>query len=384
MRLSVALAFAGTAEGLRLDHHAKRLARKRVSRETSNKVHAVDKKSVKLDPTENEHPNPFFVRDWWPHPAGPNDDAAKSSPENAETLATEEANAEAMNADGFAVNKEYEAEASKKAADNDAFNEELKKKAEEEKAKAKKAEEDAKAVKKKAEETKKAALKALLDNLKTKISDLKAFKGKELAKCDSDLTAARQKWQGDQGWFNGERQRAAKEFRGSVNRAPWWKRVFVYAQSLGRYHRRLHQINREMVPKKKTWRLARMKHRKCMLQRRQFDWQIAQAKAKYEEARGTPETDYLGCFEDKRNRAMMRVRGWFSIKKCAKACSKRGTENMAIQYGHECFCGRATQHEKYGKKPDADCSKPCEADPAEREAGKKCGGGWRNSVYKLK
>ncbi|CAD7967070.1 unnamed protein product [Amoebophrya sp. A25] len=383
MRLSVALAFAGTAESLRLDHHAKRLARKRMSREANNKVHAADKKSVKLDPTENEHANPFFVRDWWPHPAGPKDDAAKSNPENAETLATEEANAEAMNADGFAINKEYEAEASKKASDNDAFNEELKKKAEEEKGKAKKAEEDAKAVKKKAEETRKAALKALLDNLQTKVSDLQAFKNKELAKCDSDLTGARNKWQGDQQWFHRERQNAANNFRGRVNRAPWWKKIFVYAKSLVQYHRRLRQIEHEMGPKKRSWKGAKDKHRKCMLQRREFDWQIAQAKAKYEEARGTPETDYLGCFADKPQRAMMRVRGWFSIKKCAKACGKRGTENMAMQDGHQCFCGRATQHEKYGKKPDGDCSKPCEY-PEEREAGKKCGGAWRNSVYQLK
>ena len=73
-------------------------------------------------------------------------------------LGAEEADLEAMNAENFFHNSAYAAEVAKKEADNDEFNEALKKKAAEEKGKAKEAEEESKAVAKQAEEAKKAAL----------------------------------------------------------------------------------------------------------------------------------------------------------------------------------------------------------------------------------
>ena len=56
------------------------------------------------------------------------------------------------------------------------------------------------------------------------------------------------------------------------------------------------------------------------MQQRQFDWEIAEAKAKYDEARGTPEVEEAGggCFKDggqdggdPNQRAMIHVQGWY-------------------------------------------------------------------------
>jgi len=255
----------------------------------------------------------------------------------------------------------------------------------------KKAEEDAKAVEKKAEETKKAALKALLEQLETKIADLESFKAKELAKCDSDLSEARAAWDSDQRWYHGERNGAANNFHRAINSASWWVRIWIYARKLHEYHSRLHQINREFNPKIHRWNAANQKHRECHMQQRQFDWEIAEAKAKYDEARGTPEVEEAGggCFKDggqdggdPNQRAMIHVQGWFTHARCARKCGERGMDTMAIQYGDECFCGRGDQHAKFGKADESECDMPC-PDWDEREEGLKCGGGWRNSVYKI-
>eukprot|EP00392_Amoebophrya_sp_AT5.2_P007029 g7041.t1 len=314
---------------------------------------------LKLDPTENEHPNPFFARDWWPHPEDPNKQE-DDDPEKAETKETEDANAESMNSDGLAVQASYQAEASKKAAEKDALDEEKKKirdrSAEEEATKAEEAKKAAEAAKKKAEETKKSALKALEENH------------------NADLTKARNQWGADVRWFNNARRSAAHNFRNAVRRAPWWKRIFTYLRQRGQYRRKMSQIYRQFHPKRANWIKARREFHKCRAQQRQFDWQIKQAKAKYEQARGVPETKLLGCFEDKPRRAMKWIRGRFSIKRCAKKCGARGFTTMAIQYSWECFCGRGNQHE----------NRPCTQDPEERKDPKnKCGGGWRNSVYKM-
>lgn len=376
---------------LRLDKHAQKLARRRIARESNDKVFATHRKSKKLNPVENFHPNPFYKMDWWPQTPSPDDEAKANDPNEAEILAKEEADLEAMNAEGFSLNAAYEAEAAKKEAAADEFNEALKKKAAEEDEKAKKAEQDAKAIKKRAEETKKAALKALLEQLKVKLADLESFKSKELAKCGKDLSKARNQWNSDIRWYHNSRNQAARNFHNAVNRAPWWRRMWVWVTRLHRYHRRLHQINRQLRPKYRRWSRAVRKHRKCHLQQRTFDWEIAQARAKYDEARGNP--DILeaggGCFKDGgknggdgNQRAMIRIRGWFNHKRCARRCGERGFDYMSIQDGAECYCGRGDQHAKFGKAKDGECNMPC-PDWDEREKGMKCGGPWRNSVYKI-
>ncbi|CAD7933102.1 unnamed protein product [Amoebophrya sp. A120] len=89
----------------------------------------------------------------------------------------------------------------------------------------------------------------------------------------------------------------------------------------------------------------------------------------------------LGCFQDKRQRAMGKMaKGAYSVAECAEHCA--GYEFFAIQSYQQCFCSNGNDHEKYGKTPDGDCSTPCKKDPA-ADGERQCGGGWRNSVYKV-
>lgn len=83
----------------------------------------------------------------------------------------------------------------------------------------------------------------------------------------------------------------------------------MYLRQRGAYRRKMGQIYRQFHPKRANWIKARREFHKCRAQQRQFDWQIKQAKAKYEQARGVPETNLLGCFEDKPRRAMKWIRG---------------------------------------------------------------------------
>jgi hypothetical protein len=46
-----------------------------------------------------------------------------------------------------------------------------------------------------------------------------------------------------------------------------------------------------------------------------------------------------------------------------------------VQYGSYCFCGNS--YGRYGKAPESECNMPCSGDP-----NIKCGGTWRNSVYR--
>jgi hypothetical protein len=55
----------------------------------------------------------------------------------------------------------------------------------------------------------------------------------------------------------------------------------------------------------------------------------------------------------------------------------KGFKYAALQYGQHCFADN--DFGKYGKRPDSECNMPCRYDKS-----RKCGGGWRNNVYKLK
>ena len=89
--------------------------------------------------------------------------------------------------------------------------------------------------------------------------------------------------------------------------------------------------------------------------------------------------EYLGCFIDKEERD---IQGAFTRTKtmtteaCVSECRKQGYKIAATQYGEQCFCGNS--YGKFGRASDADCSVPCAANKSQR-----CGGGWRNSVYRV-
>lgn len=64
-----------------------------------------------------------------------------------------------------------------------------------------------------------------------------------------------------------------------------------------------------------------------------------------------------------------------SPTECFRAARAKGFEFVALQYAKQCFGGNAVG--KYGAKADdSECSTVCS-----QEAGMKCGGGWRNSVW---
>ncbi len=95
------------------------------------------------------------------------------------------------------------------------------------------------------------------------------------------------------------------------------------------------------------------------------------------ETRVIPE--YLGCFVDNDDRD---IQGSFvrtktmTTEACVSECRTTGYKIAATQYGEQCFCGNS--YGKYGRASDADCSVRCAGNDSQR-----CGGGWRNSVYRV-
>ena len=61
-------------------------------------------------------------------------------------------------------------------------------------------------------------------------------------------------------------------------------------------------------------------------------------------------------------------------EQCILACGKENFLYAAIQYGNECRCGQ--QYGKYGQVADDECDYLC-------STSEKCGGDYRNSVYKV-
>ncbi|XP_071944909.1 uncharacterized protein [Antedon mediterranea] len=93
----------------------------------------------------------------------------------------------------------------------------------------------------------------------------------------------------------------------------------------------------------------------------------------------TEQRVYEGCFVDASTRALSDAStssGSMAIEYCVKYCSDQGTPYAGLQFGSNCFCG--TTYSKYGeRRPESECYSVCAGNPLER-----CGGGWRNSVYK--
>ena len=58
--------------------------------------------------------------------------------------------------------------------------------------------------------------------------------------------------------------------------------------------------------------------------------------------------EYLGCFNDKRDRALpLRIAGRFSVSQCNTACSNRRMRYSGRQYNGECYCGNGN-YAKHG------------------------------------
>ncbi len=90
--------------------------------------------------------------------------------------------------------------------------------------------------------------------------------------------------------------------------------------------------------------------------------------------------EYLGCYIDDEQRD---VEGAFERTKsmtteaCVTTCRKQGYKIAATQYGEQCFCGNT--YGSLGRTSDTECLTPCAGNSTQR-----CGGGWRNSVYRVR
>ena len=64
-----------------------------------------------------------------------------------------------------------------------------------------------------------------------------------------------------------------------------------------------------------------------------------------------------------------------SIEQCIEHCKDLNYTYAGVQLTDHCFCGNS--YDKYGAAAEITCSSPCN-DGTNR----KCGGSWRNSVYR--
>ncbi|XP_076106152.1 uncharacterized protein LOC143074702 [Mytilus galloprovincialis] len=87
--------------------------------------------------------------------------------------------------------------------------------------------------------------------------------------------------------------------------------------------------------------------------------------------------DYLGCYKDDTSRHLKHNQtksGKMSLAFCKQHCS--GYRFGGLQYGTYCLCGDVLIESKYPKVPETECSFDCSGEPA-----RKCGAGYRNSIY---
>ncbi|XP_071481586.1 uncharacterized protein [Diadema antillarum] len=68
-----------------------------------------------------------------------------------------------------------------------------------------------------------------------------------------------------------------------------------------------------------------------------------------------------------------------SVVVCLNYCRERGYSYAGLEYGEECYCGRAgSQYARYGQHWDSGCQHPCSGYANER-----CGGIGKVAVYKI-
>jgi hypothetical protein len=90
------------------------------------------------------------------------------------------------------------------------------------------------------------------------------------------------------------------------------------------------------------------------------------------------DSSFIGCYKDNRNRDLPTLikAGYGNPQKCFELGKAGGHKYIGLQYSGECWGGQT--YGKYGKRPDSECNMTCKKDPS-----RKCGAGWRNSIYKI-
>jgi len=83
-----------------------------------------------------------------------------------------------------------------------------------------------------------------------------------------------------------------------------------------------------------------------------------------------------GCYKDAGKRDLPTRLRTDEPRTCFELAVKGGYKYAGLQYGGECWAGNDVG--MYGKRPDGECQMPCR-----KERGRKCGGGWRQNVYKM-
>jgi hypothetical protein len=87
---------------------------------------------------------------------------------------------------------------------------------------------------------------------------------------------------------------------------------------------------------------------------------------------------YIGCFVDqgKRDLPTLIREGYGNYKTCFELAAAKDFKYAGLQYSGECWAGN--EFGKYGQKANKECNMDCKKDK-----GRKCGAGWRNSVFNL-
>merc|ERR1711939_124210 len=91
------------------------------------------------------------------------------------------------------------------------------------------------------------------------------------------------------------------------------------------------------------------------------------------------ETEYVGCFRDRRQRDLPKLFNNYKPTKradCLAEAKKKNFKYIGHQYGGECWMSNAFG--KYGQVDDSECKMKCALEP-----NLICGGGWRNSVWSV-
>jgi hypothetical protein len=87
-------------------------------------------------------------------------------------------------------------------------------------------------------------------------------------------------------------------------------------------------------------------------------------------------TRYQGCFTDDAARALpVQLMDGATVEQCIQAAANVGYAYAALQWYGQCFAGNNLG---YSQVSDSECNTPCSSDSTEA-----CGGGWRNSIYRV-
>ncbi|XP_078658294.1 uncharacterized protein LOC144903755 [Branchiostoma floridae x Branchiostoma belcheri] len=94
-------------------------------------------------------------------------------------------------------------------------------------------------------------------------------------------------------------------------------------------------------------------------------------------------SEYVGCYKDTSSRTFPagRIQNYNNMTNalCINHCAGQGYTYAATQYSYECSCGNEANFAQLEpKRPEHECNFKCSGNREE-----KCGGNWRNSVYKL-